>query len=64
MIDTNKHVWFFEKRAMDNKLQRQDLNGARNILKKYLYQIDKTIEGSIGSVAEPLIWRCNNVIPS
>lgn len=39
-----------------------DVNGARNILKKYLQE--NNILRSIGSVAEPLIWRCSNVVPS
>jgi len=34
-----------------------DVNGAVNLLKKYLHQT--RVEGSIGSVAEPLIWRIN-----
>jgi transposase len=38
-----------------------DINGATNILKKYLR--DNTSR-SIGSVAEPLIWRVENVLPS
>ncbi len=39
-----------------------DINGARNILKKYLRESKDS--RSIGSVAEPLIWRCSNVVPS
>lgn len=39
-----------------------DINGALNILKKYLQE--NNISRSIGSVAEPLIWRCGNVVPS
>ncbi len=39
-----------------------DVNGAMNILKKYLQE--NKISRSIGSVAEPLIWRCSNVVPS
>lgn len=39
-----------------------DINGARNILQKYLQELNSS--RSIGSVAEPLIWRSNNVIPS
>ena len=38
-----------------------DLNGARNILQKYLQEHGSR---SIGSVVEPSIWRCVNVIPS
>lgn len=51
-------------RCKCGNMMNADVNSARNILKRYLHQIGKTIEGSIGSVAEPLIWRCNNVIPS
>lgn len=39
-----------------------DVNGSINILKKYLQE--NNISRSIGSMAEPLIWRCKNVIPS
>jgi len=39
-----------------------DVNGARNILQKYLQE--NNISKSIGSVVEPSIWRCVNVIPS
>jgi putative transposase len=39
-----------------------DINGATNILKKYLQE--NNISRSIGSVAEPLIWRVDNVLPS
>jgi transposase, IS605 OrfB family, central region len=39
-----------------------DVNGARNILKKYLQEND--ISRSIGSVVEPSIWRSDNVVPS
>lgn len=39
-----------------------DINGATNILKKYLRE--NNISRSIGSVAEPLIWRVDNVLPS
>ena len=39
-----------------------DVNGARNILKRYLQE--NNISRSIGSVVEPSIWRCVNVIPS
>jgi putative transposase len=38
-----------------------DINGATNILKKYLRE---NTSRSIGSVAEPLIWRVENVLPS
>jgi len=38
-----------------------DVNGARNILKKYLQE--NNISRSIGSVVEPSIWRCSNVVP-
>jgi len=38
-----------------------DLNGTRNILKKYL-QINN-IDRSIGSVAQPLVSRIENVKP-
>jgi putative transposase len=39
-----------------------DIVGATNILKKYLQE--NNISRSIGSVAEPLIWRVDNVLPS
>lgn len=39
-----------------------DINGATNILKKYLQE--NNISRCIGSVAEPLIWRVENVLPS
>jgi len=39
-----------------------DVNGAVNLLKKYL--LENNISKSIGSVVEPSIWRCVNVIPS
>ncbi|MCK4544170.1 transposase [candidate division WOR-3 bacterium] len=39
-----------------------DVNGSVNILQKYLRE--SNISRSIGSVVEPLIWRCNNVIPT
>jgi putative transposase len=39
-----------------------DINGATNILQRYLRE--NNISRSIGSVAEPLIWRVENVLPS
>lgn len=39
-----------------------DVNGARNILKKYLQEHNSS--RSIGSVVEPSIWGCYNVVPS
>ncbi len=39
-----------------------DVNGALNILKRYLRE--NNISRSIGSVAGPLIWRSTNVVPS
>jgi len=39
-----------------------DVNGALNILKRYLQE--NNISRSIGSVADPLIWRSTNVAPS
>lgn len=39
-----------------------DVNGAVNLLKKYLQE--RNSSRSIGSVVEPSIWRCVNVVPS
>jgi len=39
-----------------------DVNGARNILRKYLQEHNSS--RSIGSVVEPSIWRCYDVVPS
>jgi putative transposase len=55
-----KHRGFYRCKC-GNKMNA-DVNGAANILKKYLRE--NNISRSIGSVAEPLIWRCNNVVPS
>lgn len=42
------------------KYQHADVNGARNILHRYLYQMGKPIMGSSGSLADPMVWRWNN----
>lgn len=39
-----------------------DVNGARNILKKYLQE--RNISRSIGDVDTPLTWRAKNVVPA
>jgi len=55
-----KHRGFY--RCKCGNRMNADVNGAVNILKRYLRE--NKISRSIGSVAEPLIWRCNNVVPS
>jgi hypothetical protein len=37
------------------------VNGAKNLLKRYLQE--NNISRSIGSVAEPLIWRSVDAVP-
>lgn len=39
-----------------------DINGAVNILKKYLQE--QSISRSIGVVATPAVWRNYNVVPA
>lgn len=43
-----------------NTVQNADINGAGNILVRYLHQIGKPIGGSSGSLADPMVWRWNN----
>ncbi len=43
-----------------NTCAHADINGARNILVRYLHQIGKPIEGSSGCLAQPLVHRWDN----
>lgn len=43
-----------------NTYTHADINGAKNILVRYLHQIGKTIEGSSGCLAQPLVHRWDN----
>jgi len=56
-----KHRGLYVCRECEIKINA-DVNGALNILKKYLQEMN--ISKSIGSVVEPLIWRSVNVLPS
>jgi len=56
-----KYRGMYRCKICENKMNA-DVNGARNILKKYLQ--DNDLSRSIGSVVEPSIWRCYNVVPS
>ena len=38
-------------------VQHADVNGAGNILVRYLHQIGKPVEGSSGCLAQPQVWR-------
>lgn len=58
-----KHRGLYKCKTCGNTMNA-DLNGARNILQKYLHQAGLPAMGSIGSVAEPMIWRCVNVAPA
>lgn len=56
-----KHRGLYKCKNCGTKINA-DTNGAKNILKKYLQE--NKILRSIGCVEQPLIWRCQNVIPS
>jgi putative transposase len=54
-----KHRWLYVCKC-GNKINA-DVNGAKNLLKRYLQE--NNISRSIGSVAEPLIWRSVDAVP-
>ena len=55
-----KHRGLYMWKICGTKLNA-DVNGARNILKKYLQE--KTISKSIGAVGTPLTWKVQSVVP-
>jgi len=43
-----------------NTVQNADVNGVGNQFVRYLHRIGKPVEGSSGSLAEPVVWRWDN----